>query len=253
MSKKKIIIYLVLIIIFGLITYFGYKIYKTLSDNKKIEDEIIKIKDEVIINKNDDITPNEEDNNDNNDNNITIETEKLTMDFNKLKSINNDTVAWIKINNTNIDYPVVKTNNNEYYLNHSFYKYSNINGWIFLNSENDSNFTDENTVIFGHNTNSYTMFSELRDIYKGNLGNSIYINIYTEKDSFTYQVFSIYLENPNNTSNISKYINQSTIVTMKNKSKINFDINVSKDDKILTLSTCNNITNDRLVMHAKKI
>ena len=251
MFKKKIIFYLIIIIILGLISFYSYKIYITVYDNKKTEDEIIKIKEEVIIDNKEEDIKNLEDNN--NEDNNTYEPERLTMDFNKLKSINSDTVAWIKINNTNIDYPVVQTNNNSYYLDHSFYKYSNINGWIFLNSDNDSSFTDSNTVIFGHNTNSHTMFSELRDIYKGNLGNNIYINIYTESGSITYQVFSIYLENPNNTSNISKYINTSIVNNMKNKSNLNVGIDVSKEDKILTLSTCNNVTNDRLVMHAKKI
>lgn len=247
MVKKKIITIL-FIIILVLISYYVFQIYKTLNDNNKTNNEILKIKDEVII-KEDDIIEKPDDNKDDN----SYQPEKLIMDFNKLKDINSDTVGWIKINNTNIDYPVVKGNDNEYYLNHSFYKDNNINGWIFLSSDNSSSFTDDNSVIFGHNTNSYTMFSELRDIYKGKLGNDIYVTIYTEAGAINYQVFSIYLEDPNSTSNISKYLNQSIINYMKNKSNLNIDIDVLESDKILTLSTCNNMTNDRLVMHAKKI
>lgn len=247
MVKKKIITIL-FIIILVLISYYVFQIYKTLNDNNKTNNEILKIKDEVII-KEDDIIEKPDDNKDDN----SYQPEKLIMDFNKLKDINSDTVGWIKINNTNIDYPVVKGNDNEYYLNHSFYKDNNINGWIFLSSDNSSSFTDDNSVIFGHNTNSYTMFSELRDIYKGKLGNEIYVTIYTEGGAINYQVFSIYLEDPNSTSNISKYLNQSIIDYMKNKSNLNIDIDVLESDKILTLSTCNNMTNDRLVMHAKKI
>ena len=150
------------------IGYFSFKIYHTLSDNKKIKEEINKIKEEVII------EPDVPEENDDDNDDETTEY-KLPMDFSKLKSINSDTVAWIKVDNTNIDYPIVKTTNNIYYLNHSFYKTSNINGWIFENSDNSSNFTDENTIIFGHNTNGYTMFSEIKNIYNGELGNTIYI------------------------------------------------------------------------------
>ncbi len=53
------------------------------------------------------------------------------IDFDKLKEQNNEAIAWIKVNNTNIEYPVVKTKNNEFYLNHSFDKSENLGGWIF--------------------------------------------------------------------------------------------------------------------------
>ena len=247
MSKKKVIIYLVLAIIIALIGLMVYKIMKTINDNEKTKKEIVKIKEEVII----DTTVSDDDTEEPTEE--PVEETKLPLDFNKLKAINSDTVAWIKVNNTNIDYPVVKTNNNTYYLNHSFYKDNNINGWIFENSENASDFTDENTIIFGHNTNGYTMFSEIKDIYNGMYGTSIYITIYLENNVLNYQVFSVYLEDPKNTSNISKYINQAIIDKMKEKSKLIIDSDVKKGDKILTLSTCNNVTNDRLVLHAKKI
>ena len=97
------------------------------------------------------------------------------------------------------------------------------------------------------------MFSELRDIYKGMLGNQINITIYLENNTINYQVFSIYLEKPNSTSTISEYLNDSIVDQMKNKSNILVDIDVDKNDKILTLSTCNNITDDRIILHAKMI
>lgn len=246
MSKKKIIVLIILLIILSLITFFSYKIYKTLHDNKKIDEEITKIKEEVIIEKKEEEKPTDEP--------PTEEpvSERLPMDFNKLKSINSDTVAWIKINNTNIDYPVVKGTDNTYYLDHSFYKEKNINGWIFENAANSSSFTDENTVLFGHNTNGYTMFSEIKDIYNGIHGTNINITIYLENDVLNYKVFSVYLENPNNTSNISKYLNEAIIKEMKAKSKLAIDADINEDSKILTLSTCNNLTNDRLVLHAVK-
>lgn len=246
MSKKKTIINIIFVILLVLIAYFSYEIVRTLSDNKKTDKEIAKIKEEVIIKEEETEKPEET------EETPTESEERLPLDFNKLKSINSDTVAWIRVANTNIDYPVVKTSNNTYYLNHSFYKANNINGWIFENSENSSNFDDANTVIFGHNTNGYTMLSELKDIYNGVLGNNINITIYLEDGIINYKVFSIYLEKPENTGNISKYLNQDIIDYMKDKSKLKIDVDVKEGDQILTLSTCNNVTEDRLILHAKK-
>ena len=247
MSKKKIIPYIIIAIIIVALCLLLYKMYNIYHDDKKIKKELETIKEEVII-KEDTKEEKEEESEEKGE-----VVEKLTFDFDKLKSINSDTVGWITVDSTNIDYPIVKSSNNSYYLNHSFYKEENINGWIFENSSNSSYFDDENTVLFGHNTNGVTMFSELKSIYNGNLGTNIDISIYLENTTYYYKVFSVYLENPNNTSNISEYTNKEIISDMKNKSKLNIDIEVTEDDKILTLSTCNNITEDRLILHAKKI
>lgn len=247
MQKKRIIFYALLVIIFLLMIYFGYKFYQLARDNKKTDDEIEKIKNEVII---ENVPAPASDNNEPED---TYVEPKLPLDFAKLKSINSDTVAWIRIDHTNIDYPIVKANNNSYYLDHSFYKESNVNGWIFENAANSSFFDDDNTVIFGHNTNGKTMFSELKDIYNGDLGTDITVNIYLDNAILSYKVFSVYLENPNNTSNISKYTNEDTVKYMVDKSKFKMVTTATEEDKILTLSTCNNVTNDRLILHAKLI
>ena len=244
-KKKKInktLLYFILIILTSGIIYCIYQIMLTIKDNQTIEKETINIKKDLNIITTD-ISEGKL---------ITNEKEKLTLDFTKLKQINEDTIGWIKVSNTNIDYPIVKTNNNDYYLNHSFYKNENRNGWIFANSENNTSFTDANTVLFGHNTNSKTMFSELKDIYKGILGTNITITIYLENNILNYKVFAIYLEKPEQTKSINKYINQDIIDEIIQKSKINFNISVTETDKILTLSTCNNTTEDRIIMHAKQ-
>ena len=244
-KNKQIVLKLFLLIILCSIIYFTYKILLSYKDDKSIKKELRDIKSEVIISE--DVPKDNVESN-----NVDVE-EKLELDFNKLKNINSDTVAWIRVSGTNIDYPIVQTSDNDYYLTHSFYKEENLNGWIYENSYNNSNFNDENTVLFGHNTNGTTMFSELKGIYNGQYGTNINITIYLEDSLINYKVFSIYLENPNNTTSISQYTNSYILDEMKNKSKINFDININEDDKILTLSTCNNVTDDRIIMHAKRI
>ena len=245
---SKISLKIISIIIIILVIYFSYQAYITYRDTKNATQEVIKVKAETIINPE---TP--KDTPQNNKETTTSSSTKLTFDFQKLKSINQDTVGWIKINNTNIDYPIVQGKDNSYYLNHSFYKNNNINGWIFENSTNSPYFDDDNTIIFGHNTNANTMFSELRDIYKGKLGTDITIYIHLENTSYIYKVFSIYLSNPKDTTSITTYLNEYIIQNMKSNSKISFPVEVNNEDKILTLSTCNNVTSDRLIMHAKQV
>ena len=246
MEKKKnqIILKIILFILFSLIIYFIYRIVLNYKDDKDIKKELKEIKSGVIISDGPNVS------------NDTIEEkdeQKLKLDFSKLKNINSDTVAWIRVGGTDIDYPVVQSSDNNYYLNHSFFKDINMNGWIFENSNNSSDFSDDNTVLFGHNTNGSTMFSELKGIYNGQYGTSINISIYLEDGFISYRVFSIYLENPNDTASISEYTNSYTLEEMVKKSKMDFGVGIHEGDKVLTLSTCNNITDDRIIMHAKRV
>ena len=71
-------------------------------------------------------------------------SEKYVIDFGELKKKNPDTVAWIKIENTNIEYPVVKAKDNDYYLNRSFDKKKNSAGWIFMDYRDKADGTDRN-------------------------------------------------------------------------------------------------------------
>ncbi len=248
---KKYILNIILIIAVIIVIYCIFSIYKTYKDNNQTEEITEKIYNEIINDipiSDEKINEKIENNNNYNDNSLD-----LSLGFNKLSTINNDVVAWIKISNTNINYPIVQTNNNDYYLNHSFDKTENQNGWPFLNYNNSSNFSDQNTVLFGHNTNGTTMFSQLKNIYNGEFGKSVKVFIYLKDNVIEYQVFSIYLEDPNNVNSISKYITNDTINQNIKKSKINFEVKVTDQDNILTLSTCNNVTNDRIIMQAKKI
>ena len=85
----------------------------------------------------------------------------LKINFDYYKNKNNDTVGWIKVNGTNINYAIVKSNDNKYYLNHDFYKRKSDTGWIFLDYRNDLENVSNNTIIYGHNLINRTMFGYL--------------------------------------------------------------------------------------------
>lgn len=215
------------------------------GDNKKI------IKDVTLDNKHID-----KNNNKKNDNN------SKEIDFNKLLSINEDTKGWIKYNNDKINYPIVQSNDNSYYLKKSFNGKTNQSGTIFMDYRNKS-FSDKNVVIFGHAMTDGSMFGSLKDVFKKDFFNNKennYIKIIdTNNQKFTYQIFSYYIIEKeeyyittsfNNDSSFNKFIN-----TISKRSYKNFKIKVTKNDNILTLSTCSGTgnTTKRKVVHAKLI
>ena len=76
---------------------------------------------------------------------------QTVVDFKALKKINPDIIAWIRIPDTSIDYPVVQGNDDSYYLTHTFKKTEHAAGAIFLDSDNNADFSDDKNIIYGHN------------------------------------------------------------------------------------------------------
>ena len=236
----------ILIIIISL-----YYIYLWYIDNKKTENILNEIYENANVSS-DNISV---------DNDLKIEVENI--DFNKLINKNPDTIGWIKVLGTDINYPVVQTNNNDFYLTHSFDKSYNKAGWIFadyINKNLKNNELDKNTIIYGHNRQNNSMFGTLSNVFKEEwLSNkeNHYINFSTLNNNMVWEVFSTYtIEKEeyyiqSNFSSDEEYI--SFLNTIKNRSTYKYDVNISKEDKILTLSTCTNVGKGRTVLHAKLI
>lgn len=244
-NKKEIIFNLIIyILLFSIFVYSGTKIYQWYEDRKENNEIAEKIKDIVVV----------QDENNNED------TEKYEIDFNKLKKQNDNAIAWIKVNNTNIDYPVVKTENNNFYLNHSFDKSKNSAGWIFADYRNKFDGTDKNIIIYGHNRRDGTMFGSMKNIldsdWYNNEGNTEII-LNKENETCMYKVFSIYKIETEDYYIKTEFGNDNEfeqfLKTIKERSIKNFDTDVSKKDSVLTLSTCANNNKYRVVLHAKKI
>lgn len=181
----------------------------------------------------------------------------IDVDINKLKTFNPDTIGFIKVMGTNINYPFVQSTDNDYYLNRSYDKTYNNAGWIFLDYRNNE-FNDKNTIIYGHGRINGTMFGSLKDTLKSSWQNNkdnYIIKISTEKENSIWQIFSVYkiattsdyLETSFSDNEFESFIN-----LIKGRSSYNFETNVTNEDKVLTLSTCYN-DNDKMVVHAKLI
>lgn len=189
---------------------------------------------------------------------VNIDSDFLEVDFKKLKSINNDVVGYIEINNTNISYPIVKGNDNSYYLDHSFTSDISGSGAIFLDYRNDLDNLSKNNIIYGHGRLDNTMFGSLDNLLEDNWLNNeknYYIRVTTPSNKMIFKVFSVYAIEKESYyiktyfSN-NKYFKKFLETVMK-RSIFNFGTNVNTGDKILTLSTCKDNFGKRIVVHAK--
>ena len=244
-NKKKTNIPIIILMIFFIILLFfsGTKIviwYMNNQNNKKISDEIA----EFVT-----VDETKEDN-----------EKKYVVDFEKLKEKNSDIVAWLKVNGTNIETTVVKTTNNDYYLTHNFNKEYNSAGWIFADYKNKVDGTDKNLVIYGHNMRDDSMFGSLKWVINEDWYNNEdnkYITLITENETQVYEVFSVYQTEKEDyyiQTNFDTEKEFNTFAqTIKKRSKKDFNVDVNKEDNILTLSTCANNNKYRVVLHAKKI
>lgn len=179
------------------------------------------------------------------------------ININKLKETNSDTVAWITVEGTNINYPVVQTDNNDYYLIHSYdYSYTH-NGWTFMDFRNDSLMNDQNTIFYGHNLFNGTAFGSISNIFKAKSSDFRIMIITSDQNKYTYKIFSGYEIDPEvyylQTTFYSETSYQQFLNTLVSRNVLGVDTSVSVEDKIITLSTCTDDNSGRKVIHAKLI
>jgi sortase B len=245
-NTLKICGILITMLVVSAISYVGISNYVSLNEVTKIQEDIK----QTISSNNEEIEKE------------TTEEDQVIKNtyISSLYSINTDVVGWLKVNNTNIDYPVVQTTDNSYYLKHNLYNESDKNGWIFMDYRNSSYNLDANTIIYGHNMYySGVMFGTLTKVYKKDWytnPENLIISFDTIYESMNYEIFSIY-KVPKTTDYLKTYFADdnefnSYVKMIKERSIKDFNIEVNPGDKILTLSTCTG-ENQRLVVHAKLI
>lgn len=182
----------------------------------------------------------------------------MNIEFSKLKQKNEDTVSYLVVDGSEISYPVVQTKDNKYYLNHSFDKKENNAGWVFMDYRNNANSLDKNTIIYGHNRLTGTMFGTLKELLEDSYyqKDTHYIYLYTENNNYVFEVFSVYTIQKETyylkTGFTSDKEYEKFLTILQNRSTYSFPTTVTNQDKIITLSTCSG-NNDRTVVHAKLI
>lgn len=257
MNKKYIIILLLLIVILAISSFF---IIKEFAENKK-ETDIYDELQEIVIEENTDIDTK----------NVDTEIEKSEgessnkYNLENIAKINSDVVGWIKIENTNIDYPVMQ--NGDYYLHRNIYKNYSSHGTPYLAEYCNIQYSD-NLIIYGHHMNDNSMFAQLDNYKKHSFYEDYkYIKFYSYYNGKTiektYEV-AIAFKTVVYSDKGFKYYNYTNFSDVQelndfieNCRKLEFyntGIDINYGDKLITLSTCEySQKNGRIVVVAKQI
>ena len=246
LNTLKLCGFFLIIMLIGTIAYISIGNYNAMQEVSKIQEEVAK-----KIEKSDelDITT------------IPEETEEFKIKnkyIASLLAINKDVVGYLKVNNTNVDYPVVIGQDNKYYLKKNLYNEDDKNGWIFMDFRNSDKILNDNTIIYGHNMYySGVMFGTLHRVLNASWYNNeenLIIQFDTMYESMQWRIYSIYtIPKTSDYLKVSfqdEQAKQDFINMTKNRSIKNFNTDITTSDHILTLSTCTG-DNSRLVIHAK--
>lgn len=184
------------------------------------------------------------------------------VDFAALNEINPDLYAWIHINDTNIDYPIAQhPTDDSFYLNHDMYGDARFAGCLYTQRANKTDFSDPNTVVYGHNMRSGSMFSTLHYFEDADFFNTHpYIYIYTEDKIRVYEIFAARFFTDDNVLTVYNYEDPKSFQKFLDdiynnrsmRNNIRGDLEVTTEDRILTLSTCvGGSPEERFLVHAK--
>lgn len=171
------------------------------------------------------------------------ESDEFAIDFEKLQKINPDIVGWIQIEKLGISYPIVQGKDNEYYLSHTFYRKENKCGSIFMEVQNEKDFQDQNTFLYGHNMKDHSMFAKLNELKQEEVfqDNPKFL-IYTPEGIHRYQIFSCYVASLESDSFQYKFTSEEEYArwqkNVKGYSIYDTGVEPQKEQKIVTLMTC---------------
>lgn len=250
---RKIINIILVAIIIVCLSIIGYKYYNYNKDDK-LNSEIQDL--QPVINEASDSDNNSSGENDGQDqskegNYVNSANEE------ELKSINSDYKMWIQIENTNINYPVVQSSDNDYYLKHNFRKESNISGTVFVESANDID-NDKNIILYGHNMRNGTMFNNITNYKEESFFNEDNkINIIMNNTLYEYEVFSAYVKNVSEVNLAIGFASEDEFINYAyneaEESLYKKDVDFSAEDNLITLVTCSyEFTDARTIVVARR-
>lgn len=172
------------------------------------------------------------------------------IDFAQLASINPDVAGWLYCPDTHINYPVVQGSDNVFYLTHTFNKTRNNAGCLFVDAGNTPDFQDRNTIIYGHNMNDHSMFSDL-GMYKDQAFFEAHpsLELYTPSTHYTLHLFAGYKAGLEDAAWTTSFTSDKDFLrwaqNAKDKSFFTAEVPIQKDDCLVTLSTCVNTEEDK--------
>ncbi len=187
---------------------------------------------------------------------ITLPVMNNPIKFEDLEKVNPDIKGWLRLSAVDISYPLVQGEDNDYYLHKTFEKEDNIAGCLFINYENEPDFTDTNTVVYGHNMKNGSMFGKLKQFRgEGVFEKSKYFWIFTPDLIYQYRIFSgmeVAKTGLTYQTNFRGDEYKEFLKTAFERSELdNSDVSVTEEDRVVTLSTCTGDEATRFVIIGK--
>ena len=168
---------------------------------------------------------------------------RISMDFTELKQINADIIGWLYAEGVNIDYPVLRAEDNEYYLKRLYNGRGNSSGSLFADFNNKGDFSDRNTVIYGHHMANGTMFGSLgRYRYQSFYEAAPTMMLYTPEGDYLVELICGTVENGYDTffsfdfesdEEFLRYVD-----SFRSRSTFQSDVEVEPGDRLISLCTC---------------
>jgi len=263
-KKQNKLLYIVLIIMIGCggaLAYFAYDHFLYLQDGRAAQENTDVVRD-IFRDQMDDINQliavaphmgNAEDAPHDIMQLLGISFDRSPLEAARELADNPDIVAYLFIEGTNVSNVIVQGPDNVYYLHRDMFGNRNVNGSIFMDYRNTPDFTDPNTILYGHNMNNGTMFHNVRYYLNQEFFEAHpHIKVITNDTVFVYEVFSAF------TTHIEfDYIQvdfeddefEELVVEIASRSVYDTGVAASGDDRILVLSTCTNVNrNTRIVV-----
>lgn len=189
---------------------------------------------------------------------IMVPTMRNPIDFPQLQQVNEDIVGWLRVRALDISYPVVQGEDNDYYLHRTFEKEDNFAGCLFVNCDNSRRLTDQNTIIYGHNMKNGSMFGKLKKFREeGVFDKSKYFWMFTPDLIYQYRIFSATEVKKTGLTYQTFFTEEEFDELMEhafgNSVVDGSDVEVTKNDRIMTLSTCTSNDATRFVVMGKLV
>lgn len=236
-KELKILAYFLALCIIILSVVIGNKVATDYNEYKEVNDTQEKIIDDVV----------DTSSNDN-------QTKEFSINWSKLLSINADIIAWIRVPDTDISYPVVQGETNSQYLRKNIYGDYSRGGTPFVRAEQQEPFNCVNTIVYGHNLMNGKIFAQLKNYRNKSFAdehNKVYVYL-PSGEIRKYQVYSFHTIEASDEQVYGLCVD-STLEYSKAMNKGNVldtDIDIDDSTQVLTLSTCTNKGDGRYVLHA---
>ena len=186
---------------------------------------------------------------------------KIPINFEELQAVNPDAYAWIRIPDTQVDYPVMQTDGEDqsYYLNHTINREEKLSGSIYTEKLNSRDFSDPNTLIYGHNMKNGSMFHDLRYFSDQEFFDEHpYIYIYMPDRMLTYEVVASYEYDDRHILYAFDFSDEEVFASYLEEvmhprsmgAKVREGIELTTEDKLITLSTCTGVDTTRRLVQA---